>query len=670
MRKYTYLILFVEILTLLTFSSCKKYLDVSDDFSESDSKGFIFTNPGQSRRFQRYIYKAMPDYSDYSSASSNANGLGNPWASMSDELKNNANGVLRNIVTQGYTASTAPGNTFHRWATLYKVIRQATIYIDSGRVIGAQGDPDFIDDAELKQLKAEAYFFRAYSHYLLFEQYGPIPIMNTEADPTDPNVDFFRNSVDEVLASIDADLLKAKEDLSENRFSTSFASGFDENKLAIPTKGVALAVRAKLWMYAASPLYNGGYSEALALTNSDGKKLFPAKDPGKWVKAKNAVKDFIDFANAGNYELYYSATANNPHLNIYELFQRYNKEIIWANPIQSFAAVEANQTPRDITVTAGGSTGANLGVTQEMVDAFFTKDGLDIHDAGSQYTEVGFSNVPNPATRFVKSGSTVIMTDANISNMYANREPRFYASVTYQGKSWHDVVSNTALQGTTAATSKATKVLFARGISSSVNPLPGYGGIANNDNRIGGFPSTGYLCYKRSNRTIHPTVGSGIRSVFRPSIIFRLADFYLLYAEALNEINPADPEIITYLDKVRLRAGIPGYLDLQNSGLKTGVIGQYAAQVKAIRQERQIELFTEGQRYFDVRRWMIADKPEGRQGGVFHGMNMDGKADDLSFYQRNDYDRAPRVFSRAMYLYPIPLSQITISKKLIQNPGW
>lgn len=496
--------------------------------------------------------------------------------------------------------------------------------------------------------------------------------MDFESDPSDPDVDFYRNSVDEVVAAIDKDLLLARESLDDTRQSTSFPSGFDENKLLIPTKGVALAVRAKLWVYAASPLYNGGYQEALSLTNGDGKKLFPAYDATKWVKAKAAVKDFIDFANAGNYELYYSATPNNPDLNIYELFQRYNKEIIWATNINTFAAMEAAQTPRDISVTAGGANGGNIGVTQEMVDAFFMKNGLGINDSGSGYTTTGFSNVVNPTTRFVKNGVPIMMTDNNISNMYANREPRFYAAVTYQGKSWHDVVSNAALQGTTAATSKATKVLFAKDVPSSTSPLPGYGGIANNDNTRGGNPGTGYLCYKRNNRTIHPTVNGGIRAVFRPSIVFRLADFYLLYAEASNEVDPSDPNIITYLDRVRVRAGIPGYAELQSTGLKTNVVGNQVAQRAAIINERRVELFTEGQRYFDVRRWMIADKPEGRQGGIFTGMNMNGRADDLSFYIRSNYDFAARLFNRAMYLYPIPYTEIQNSKqrKLIQNPGW
>ncbi|WP_312482505.1 RagB/SusD family nutrient uptake outer membrane protein [Sphingobacterium multivorum] len=669
MKIYYKLSYFLGILLgLMSLVGCSKYLDISDDFSASDSKGFIFNNPGQSVRFQRYIYKGMPNYSDYAGTTASADGLGNPWVSMSDETKNNSSGYLRDVVLQGFNAS---GSTFHRWTSLYKVIRQATVYLDSARTIGVNGDPDFIDAAQLKSLKAECYFFRAYAHYLLFEQYGPVPVMTTESDPADPGVDFARNSVDEVVEAIDNDIVSAIEGLDENRFSASFASGFDENKLAIPTKGVALALRAKLWIYAASPLFNGGYSEALSLSNPDGKQLFPQYDAKKWVKAKQVLKDFIDFANNGNYTLYYSSVPNNAYMNVYELFQRYNKEIIWANSTNSWATAEMAQTPRDIYRTAGGSTAGYMGVTQEAVDAFFMANGLKINDPNSGYTESGFTDVVNPATRFVKNNAEIVLTDPNVSTMYANREPRFYASVTYQGKSWHDVVSNASLQGTTAASSLATRVFFSRDILSSVNPRPGYGGVAHSGNATaGGYSKTGYMLYKFNNRTIHPTVANGIRSVFRPSIIFRLADFYLLYAEACNEVDPSDPEIIKYIDLVRKRAGIPGYAELNASGKKTDVIGNQSKQREAIQRERRIELFAEGQRYFDVRRWMIAETAEGRQGGVFTGMNIAGNQSDLSYFKRVDFDNGSRIFKKAMYLYPIPYSEISKSKLLIQNPGY
>lgn len=330
MKKYTIFQFLIVLFSFFGLSSCTDYLSVEDGFSASDSKDYILTDPGQSRRFQRSIYLTMPNYSDYASAASG--GLGNPWASMSDELSNNANGTLQNIGVQGYTSFSAAS---HRWQALYRTIRTASIYIRDAKIIGKVGDPDYVSEAELKSLKAECYFMRAYSYYLLLEQYGPVPVLEDIASASDPNSDYERNSVDEVVAAIEKDLAIAITDLDPTRTSTTVASGFEESRLAIPTVGVALAVRAKLLVLVASPLYNGGYAEGMALTNHDGKKLFPQNyDAGKWVKAKDALKDLLTYADAGNYQLYKSAS-NDPNLNIYELFQKYNKEIIWGTPYKA-----------------------------------------------------------------------------------------------------------------------------------------------------------------------------------------------------------------------------------------------------------------------------------------------------------------------------------------------
>ena len=167
--------------------------------------------------------------------------------------------------------------------------------------------------------------------------------------------------------------------------------------------------------------------------------------------------------------------------------------------------------------------------------------------------------------------------------------------------------------------------------------------------------------------------GSYLKKHARPSILLRLADFYLYYAEVCNEINPNDPNIIKYLDIVRERAGIPGYRELQNTGKKTGIIGDYEAQAYAIRRERQVELFSEGQRYFDIRRWMICDAGEEADQTVYWGMNVDGydnlpPSDPNSFYHRKLIRKHQWV--RAMYLYPIPHNEIEKSPSLIQNPLW
>ena len=106
---------------------------------------------------------------------------------------------------------------------------------------------------------------------------------------------------------------------------------------------------------------------------------------------------------------------------------------------------------------------------------------------------------------------------------------------------------------------------------------------------------------------------------------------------------------------------------LTGKDIKPEIIGNRELQEKAIRHERRIELFAEGQRYFDVRRWMCAEEEGYKQGGPVHGMDMN--ATDLEgFMKRTAFET--RIFEKRMYLYPIPLAEIQKSKKLVQNPGW
>ena len=135
--------------------------------------------------------------------------------------------------------------------------------------------------------------------------------------------------------------------------------------------------------------------------------------------------------------------------------------------------------------------------------------------------------------------------------------------------------------------------------------------------------------------------------------MFRYAEVLLNYAEALNECDPGNAEIRTYLNQVRERAGLPGVA----SGLSQNQMRQ------AIRHERRVELCGEHLRYYDTRRWLIAEQVEA---GPFYGMNVDG--DGNSFFNRVVFET--RVFRKEFYLFPIPQSEINKDKNIVQNPGW
>lgn len=607
--------------------SCSKdYLDVSDELAGGITDvDQIFDNVKYTKGWYANVFTGVPDYSRIIAAPQS--GTGNPWTGITDEIATYAGGFTTGS-NQDYakTPRNSSNVLFHRWGTLYTLIRQSNVFLEKAKVIEASGvNADRLEETELNEMRVNVRFLRAYYHYLLFEQYGPVPVMNRSYSATE-DLDIPRSSVDEVVKFIDDELTAVIPLLSQTPAA-------DENFRALPTKGAALAVRGKLWIHAASPLLNGGYTEALALVNKDGKKLFPAADPSKWNKAVQVLKDLIDYSDANGIQLYKEFTSGvlNPNKSVYNLFQTYNSEIIWATAANSWGAFDPRSTPRSEN---GGS--GNTSVIQELVDDFYMKDGKPIKStsflpASPLYSETGTALYNEQVT----TPGTPVTTPTTVNKMYIDREPRFYNTVFFAGRRWH--MSNNVIN-------------FHVG--------------SPNDNRSSNYTYTGYLLYKRINRTVHKTTYPGsVTSKFRPSIIFRLAEFYLLYAEALNEVNPGSPDVLKYVNLVRERAGLP-----KLEVLNPAIIGNAALLREAIQRESRIELATEGQRYFDVRRWMIADKQkEGRQAGDFFGMNMEGTA--TTFFQRTKFET--RVFERQQYLYPIELSEMLKTKgNVLQNPGW
>lgn len=598
---------------LFIFSSCY-FLDVSDELAGNLTQEQVFNDPAYTRRWHRNIFTGIPDYSNIrvKDIEGSENGLGNAWAALSDELNFGDMTQAGYAVQGGYHAG---GGNFHRWNTLYQLIRQANIFLQNAHAIPAAGTQiDYLDETELQELKAQARFLRAYYYYLLFELYGPVPLVDEVLQPYGSELDLPRNSVDEVVDFVCkemTDLIKEEGGLKEIETT--------QERLALPTKGVALAIIAKIRTLAASPLYNGEFKEALSLANPDGKRLFPDKNPHKWEKAQEAIENFLKFSE-GKYELYkaYTNDKYDPDKTLYDMFMSYNNEIIWASSKTYFNDVSKWGYDYLCTPFSERKGHGTAAVMQELVDDFYMKDGFTIEES-ELYKKDGFTKV----------------NGQEIYNQWINREPRFYQSVFYQGKKWQ--VSN--------------------------NPIFFYYGSHNGPDKSSNFPATGYLLFKRECRKLY-NQGSNPKVQYRPSIIFRLADFYLLYAEVLNELNPNDPKTIEYIDKVRERAGIPLLKEI-----KPEIAGNQNALREAIRRERRIELCTEGQRYFDVRRWMLAEEDGYKQGGDFYGMNMFGpKGDKAAFYQKTLIET--RKFEKRMYLYPIPLSQIQISKQMVQNPLW
>jgi hypothetical protein len=591
------------------------YLDVSDELAGGITDiSQVFNNVDRTKKWYGQVFDNVPDYSRMWADA----GMGNIWAAYADELYTR---IANN--TKKYTEWNAFNTASARYSALFQSIRQANIFLENARAIVEDGGPNAarLSEADVERYRANVRFMRAVYYFYLMELYGPVPLI-TRSLTLEDELDLPRASVDEMVNFIDSELLEAMAGMEQEPYHNN------ESYLAVPTKGVAMAYRAKLWAYAASPLFNGGFAEAVALRDRDGKQLFPPYSADKWQKAVDVNKEFIDYAEAGRYELHKNATLD-PNLSVYEVFQQYNREIIWATSKTSWGAITDQNFDRMTTPRSEPEGGGSMHVLQELVDAFYMADGLPIKE---------MSFLPKSPAYDATEAGFGMLDGFEVSKMYIGREPRFYNTVTFSGKKWQ--VSGNEVQ-------------FYRG-GKADNSVPD------------GAPVTGYLLYKRLNRTIHGSGATGsTKSKFRPSIIFRLADFYLLYAEVLNEVNPSHPDVLKYLNLVRARAGLSTKIEILNPS----IVGNQDKLRDAIRHERRIELATEGQRYFDVRRWMIAEKApgEGGQGGDFTGMNPDRGKKEGYHVRKKVHTRS---FKRKNYLYPIVYDEIQRSRQMVQNPGW
>lgn len=603
-------------------TSCVDYLD-----KESDTEltlPMVFEDKTRIEGWLANVYSHVPDpYWGY------ARKLG--WDILSDDMTASERWrqwdwkVIPMLLGEWTPSTDWDGNY---WARLPQLIREANIFIENVHPLPEQG----ISATEVTYMKAEMRFMIAYYYYLLSNTYGPVPFKPNYIAPTDFNLaDLMEGQRPyyEVVDWVDKELKEVAEILP--------AKYTEARKYGRATSIMCLAVRARMLLFAASPLVNGNPDYANH-KNKDGENLFSTTaDKTKWAYAAQACKELIDAAEAAGHKLYTEKNDDgtiDPFMSYQNLFlTRYdegNTEILFARPGGSeYGEYEKHATPQ----VSGGSGG--LGVTQSLVDAFFMENGLPINDDDSEYVETGFS--VSDETR----DNTVWDTEVNggaISkkgtyNMYCHREPRFYITVSYNNSYFTQ-----------------EKRLFNFFNGSADNP------------HTHDAPQNGYLIRKKISPDLNVKQGT---YKYRPGIVYRLGEAYLNYAEALNESDPGNGDILVYLNKIRERAGIRQYTTGATDENYIHVdLNDQAEMRKLIRAERRVELSCEGIRYDDLRRWKEA---ENVLNGDFYGMNFSGK-DNSSFYVRTPYLK--RVYKKAYYWFPIHQSEIDKNDKLVQSPYW
>jgi len=603
------------ILSLLLAASCylnngcnDRYFDAQpDNLLNIDN---IFSNRAQTENYWGGLYQPIPDIWDqpYSFI----------FSAITDEVdaSNWVNGTLDNINSGALSADNVPTN----YVDWYKKIRQCGIFIENvdkcKELLDAEDGP-----TRVKQYKAEAKFLRAFYYWLFMKWHGPAVLQPLDGSAEDVNWQIPRSSWDECVEFILQEMDGALADLPTEHYLNNTTT-LDGTQLGRINKMVVEAVKAEILLFHASPLYNGN-TDLSHWKNLDGKQLFnQSYDASRWAKAATQAKVAIDLAEANGKGLFIK-TAGTPFesafLSVRDLFwEGVQKEGVWIRPSTNYGQWERHAAPRAIN----GTPYNGLAIVQEMVDDFRMNTGEAINES-TTYNENTYTTVTN---NYYVSGT---------NNMYIGREPRFYAFVTFNGST---------IPG--SPKSGMTRVEFYSSGNSGRNGAPR------------DWPRTGYTARKN----LHPTFSMNPSvNVARSAMLIRMAELYLNYAEALNESAPGNPDILKYLNAVRTRGGLPA---LENGFSQDRIREE-------IRLERRIELCFEGKRYFDVRRWKVADQDGYRQGGAFHGMDMT-KGTSLSSpeFHKRVVAVTRKDWHDKHYFLPWHQMELDRNKQLVQAPGF
>ncbi len=637
MKKNNYIILLLSL--LLSVNSCSDYLDYRpDDMLTMD---MIFSDKIRTEDWLASVYSSVPRPLWGYFKDQGFNIMGDDITIPQEWRQFGWDNVY--AYTTGNWSPISGWNPYY-WVELPKRIRTGLIFLEQVRVIPEAGlTQEYVD-----QMKNEVRFLIAYYYSLMIEIYGPIPFapgVIYAHDAPASELLIGQTPYDEIVDWIDQEL----KDVS-TKLPGVYA---DNNNWGRATGVMALAIRARTLLFAASPLFNGN-PDLREWKNNENVNLFkPNYDPQKWARAAAAHKELIDAAEAAGYSLYYEYNTDgtiDPFMSYYNLslkrFSDGNKEIIFGrNDTGDLAGFQNHHLQKGI----GGNAG--MGVTQELVDAFYMKngikpilgynnDGSPIINTASGYVEKGFSTAAEkrvtawpgggPADLREPAAGLSPVTMSGTYNMYCNREPRFYVSVIYN-EAWIGVDN------------RKTEFLQEGGRDT------GYTFDA---------PQNGYNVRKRISLEVLPREG---RHPYQPGILYRLAEAYLSYAEALNESQGPTDEVYEYVNLIRERAGIPD--------LAPGLSQEQMRE--AIQDERRVEFNCEGIRFNDVRRWKLGEEFLNTQ---LYGMNFNGKkkSDDVNdpdaYYKRTFYKN--RYFNKRMYLWPVPQAQMDINPNLVQAPGY
>ena len=512
-----------------------------------------------------------------------------------------------------------------------------------------------LEDRDKREWKAEVKALKAFFYLELVRRYGPVMIVPEVFDPNQDveTLKLPRMHVDTCFNYIVRLCDESIPDLPEAAMKKSERRGYFN-------KEAAMALKARALVYQASPLFNGNPDYA-NFTGKDGEPLFNSQsDPEKWKRAADAAIEVIEFCRNNGTSLVSGNTANTElqatMLDIEQSVQTFNwinDEVLWMVKIPSFmgGGIFQYTMPGFDDGSYATFVAASWVPSLKMVEEFYTENGLPI-DQDLRW--VGSSNPYALSEETDARYVDVVALNEPMLNLHRRREPRFYADIAADRCYWR--------LGSEVSNNYLVKTYQGEDFGLSSTRL----------NALEPQNITGYYmkkwCSSRANLAAHQNNLSSLGE--HPFPMIRLAEMYLIAAEALNEYKAApDQEVYDYLNVVRQRAGIPDVEEAWKNARDPSKVTTKTGMRDIIQQEWNIEFAFEGHRFFNVRRWKIANIEMNEK---MYGWNVIGNNAN-SFYNNGNgpiiVSSVNKFVAPRDYLYPIRSEEVQRAG-CVQNPGW
>lgn len=661
MKKVFYLLL------LLVMTGCNNLLDIlPDDKPELDD---AFVDEYNTEKYLYTCYNYIPSYANPNS-SLGLSGGGEIIYHERARYRSMPNG-RPNVMKAFFQGNNAENPLVNPWDSrngLWQGIRHCNTFLE--KVPIENGGPRDLPERKRNQWMAEVRTLRAFYHFYLFRLYGPIPIIDyvIPVSAEEKELQIRRNNVDEVVNFIVTELDKAIEFLPER------AEMDPSTEFGRFNKTIARCLKAKVLVLAASPLFNNN-NYYKGFKDKHDVELFPEGDShARWQAALQACDDACRSAEAdGNIILETQDAGGNAitgtHIgNINDTIKAmvslrqavtepWNMEIIWAlnqnmRTLQQYASMVSNTEFAQSFGSGVGDLGNCHAPTMNFVELFYSSNGLPIEEDADWERNGWYVNRYQIQDVDEEHSKYFIKKEYRTAVFHFNRSLRFYASVSFDGGLWEGRLKS------------LNKTDFAQ--------YWGIGGCTYKATEGGSV--SGYLTKKLVHlKTKYTDEKIQFKDEKTSFPLIRLADMYLLLAEALNEVGgPTQVDsqgnnAAFYLDQIRARSRMKGVVESYRNHAKPELKNKPASQEglrEIIRRERINELAFEGSFYYDVRRWLMA---EDFLNQPTKGWNYLGTT-ETEFY--TPIILAQPKFSMRDYLLPIRTSTLLQDKELVQNPGW